>query len=242
LHPVALVVATLVVVALHVVVGEMVPKNIALARPETSALLLGPLLAQLVRILRPAITALNAMANATLRLLGVTPQDEVSTAATDEDVADLVDEARREGLMDAEEHARVAHSLEFTHAHARDVMIPAESVATIPSGATARDVESMAAATGHSRFPVVAEDRRWPRYAHLKDALESADPEAPLDRLRQLPSLHAELPLLDVLDAMRDGSTHVAAVSNPDGAVAGLVLLDDVLTALLPPRTSAHAP
>jgi CBS domain containing-hemolysin-like protein len=242
LHPVALVVATLVVVAFHVVVGEMVPKNIALAGPETSALLLGPLLARLVRVLRPAITALNAMANATLRVFGVTPQEEVSTAATGEDVAELVDEARREGLMDAEEHARVAHSLEFSQAHARDVMIRAASVATIPSGATAKDVERMAAATGHSRFPVVAEDGAWRRYAHLKDALESTDPDAPLERLRPLPCVDAEMPLIDVLEAMRDGSTHVLAVSDTDGTVAGLVLLDDVLAALLPPRAPARVP
>ncbi|HEX2176274.1 MAG TPA: hemolysin family protein [Nocardioidaceae bacterium] len=243
LHLVAFVVATLVVVALHVVVGEMVPKNLALAAPDRSALVLGPPMAALVRFSRPVILGLNAMANATLRLLRVPPQDEVSTAVSGEEVGEMADEARREGLMDAEEHSRVARSLEFGSSCARDVTIERSAVATLESGATPRDVEQTAAATGHSRFPVVDSEGRWRHYVHLKDVVDRdasrADSALADAELRPLPTVPPDAGLVDVLNSMRDGSTHVVAVRAVDGGVQGLVVLDDVLLALLPRRDAA---
>lgn len=238
LHPVAFVLATLIVVSLHVVVGEMVPKNLAIARPERSAMLLGPLLAGLVKLARPVIAALNALANAVLRTIRVEPQEEVASTASDEEVATMVDEARREGLMDAEEHSRVSRSLRFSHAAARDVMIERPSVIDVPEGATARQIESLAARTGHSRFPVRGRDGDWLHYAHLKDVFE-VPPEAQDDplvpsALRRLPSVAAGTPLLDVLETMRNGSTNVVGVHESEGHIEGLVLLDDVLLSLLP--------
>ncbi|HET7326836.1 MAG TPA: hemolysin family protein [Nocardioidaceae bacterium] len=238
LHPVAFVLATLIIVSLHVVVGEMVPKNLALAGPERSALLLGPPLAGMVKVLRPAIVGLNSFANGVLRLLGVQPQDEVTSTASDEDVAEMVDEARREGLMDAEEYSRVSRSLQFSHACARDVMLARASVVDVPADATPSHVEAVAAETGHSRFPVRASDDGWRDYVHLKDVVDvdlqaRGEPLRP-EAVRALPGVAGDTPLLDVLAAMRDGSTHIMGVRAAGGRVDGLVLLDDVLLALLP--------
>lgn len=242
LHPVAFVVATLIVVSLHVVVGEMVPKNLALAGPHRSAMLFGPPLAGLVRLSRPVIATLNALANAVLRLLRVEPQEEIAVTASDEDVATMVHEARREGLMDAEEHSRVSRSLRFSHASAREVMLDRSSVVDVPEGTTPRQVESLAARTGHSRFPVRDRNGEWRHYTHLKDVFEVPDDaqDAPMSPrvLRRLPSVAGGTPLLDVLDTIRNGSTHVVAVHESDGRIEGLVLLDDVLLALLPRRSA----
>ena len=238
MHAVGLVLATLIVVSLHVVVGEMVPKNLALAGPERTAMLLGPALAGMVRASRPVILGLNSFANGVLRTVGVEPQDEVTATASDEDVAAMVDEARREGLMDAEEHSRVAHSLRFSQASARDVMLERASVVDVPEDATARQVETLAAETGHSRFPVRAAHGGWSHYTHLKDIFEigpqSRDRPLRPAELRALPSVAEDTPLLDVLEAMRNGSTHVVGVHREAGGIEGLVLLDDVLLALLP--------
>src|SRR5688572_6361612 len=87
LHPVAFVVAMSIVVYLHVVLGEMVPKNIALAGPERAAIVLGPPMMAVVTLLGPVIVGLNAVANGTLRLLRVEPRDEVSSTFTREEVA-----------------------------------------------------------------------------------------------------------------------------------------------------------
>ena len=108
---IAFVVALMIVVYLHVVLGEMVPKNIAIAGPEQSALVLGPPMMALVTVLSPVIRALNAIANATLRLLRVEPKDEVSSAYTREEVAALVEESRGEGMLAEEEYGRLTGAL-----------------------------------------------------------------------------------------------------------------------------------
>src|SRR4051794_18245948 len=97
LHPAAFVVGLGIVVYLHVVLGEMIPKNIALAGPDRAALVLGPPIWGFVTVLRPVIVAINAVASAILRLLGVRLMDEVSSSYTREEVAALVEESRGEG-------------------------------------------------------------------------------------------------------------------------------------------------
>ena len=260
LHPIAFVLALMVVVTAHVVIGEMVPKNLALADPERSALALGPALASLVRALRPIIVTLNAMANGVLRLIGVQPTEEVSTAATGEELADLVEESHREGLMDSEEHSRVRETLAFAARTARDAMIERADVQVLPADATPAQVEELAGSTGHSRFALAdaADARRtWTRYVHLKDVLEVEeagldDPDRTVSR--ELPAVEADTPLLDVLAAMRDDSTHVLRVDEVDGSegthrvgdaaggsrtTVGLVTLDDVLITLFPAEGTA---
>ena len=112
-HPAALVVALFFVGGLHVVLGEMVPKNIALAGPDRSALALAPPMAAVVRVLKPVIWLLNKSANGVLRLVGVTPSDEVTSAFTRDEVAGLVEESQREGMLDDDETRLLTGALEF---------------------------------------------------------------------------------------------------------------------------------
>ena len=113
LHPVSLVIALLLVVSAHVALGEMVPKNIAIAGPERTALALAPALLAIATAIGPIIRTLNRFANAVVRLTGREPKDEVASAFTREEVADLVAESRREGLLDDEEHQRITSALDF---------------------------------------------------------------------------------------------------------------------------------
>ena len=124
LHPIAFVIALSVVVYLHVVLGEMVPKNIALAGPERAALVLGPPMWAIVTVLRPVVVLLNAIANAMLRLLRVEPRDEVSSTYTREEVAALVEESRGEGLLEEDEYDRLAGALGFTEKTVATVLMP----------------------------------------------------------------------------------------------------------------------
>jgi CBS domain containing-hemolysin-like protein len=103
LHPAAFVFGLGIVVYLHVVLGEMIPKNIALAGPDRAALVLGPPIWGVVTVLRPVIVVINAIASAILRLFGVRLMDEVSSSYTREEVAALVEESRGEGLIRPEE-------------------------------------------------------------------------------------------------------------------------------------------
>ncbi|KLL11229.1 MULTISPECIES: hemolysin family protein [Protofrankia] len=237
LHPVALTVAMTAVVFLHVVIGEMVPKNIALAGPDRSALLLVPPLVGVVRYLRPAIAALNAVANLSLRIVRVAPKDEVASAFTRDEVAGFVEESRREGLLDADQHGLLSGALHFDERSARSVLLPLDSLETVEVGVTPRGVEAVAARTGFSRFPVRAATGELVGYLHLKDVLETnprkrAAP-VPAKWVRPLARVGSDDRLATVLATMQRSGAHLARVTDQEGRILGVVALEDVLEELV---------
>jgi CBS domain containing-hemolysin-like protein len=154
-HPVAFALALVVVVYLHVVVGEMVPKNLAIAGPERAALVLAPPLVAVARGLRPLIAVLSGMTSVLLRLLRVEQKEELTSAFTAEEVQSIVAESRREGLLE-DEHGLLTGALELGERVAGDVLVPLDRLVTVPRGSTPEQVERVVARTGFSRFPVVA--------------------------------------------------------------------------------------
>ena len=173
-HPFAFAIALGLIGYVHVVLGEMVPKNLALAGPDRAALALAPPLAIVVRVLHPFIALLNWIANRVLRLAGVTPKDEVTSAFTRDEVAGLVEESRRGGMLDREEERLLVGALTFEERDARTVLLPRDKLVTVAPDVTPHEVEEVAARTGYSRFPV-ARDGELVGYLHLKDALEIED-------------------------------------------------------------------
>ncbi|WP_432479869.1 hemolysin family protein [Nocardioides sp. GXQ0305] len=245
LHPVAFAVALSIVVYLHVVLGEMVPKNIAIAGPEQAALVMGPPMMGIVTLLRPIIVLLNAVANATLRLLRVEPRDEVSSAYTREEVAALVEESRGEGLLRDEEYDRLAGALGFTEKTVATVLMPADELATVRRGSTVADVEALCAATGYSRFPVRSEQDELLGYLHIKDVLETD--EALRDRvvddkwIRPFAPVQVTDLLHDALERLQHRGAHMARVVETDGSVLGIATLEDVIEELVGEiRDAAH--
>ncbi len=236
-HPIAFAIALSIVGALHVILGEMVPKNIALAGPDRAALVLGPALALLVRVLRPAIAVLNWTANRTLRLMGVEPKDEVSSAFTRDEVAGFVTESRREGLLDDQEGDLLAGALGFEERDARSVLLPDGELETVTAQVTPHELEQTAARTGYSRFPVRAAAGQLTGYLHLKDALEFEDvhrnrPISP-DWIRPLPTVRSTDRLRAILATMQRSGAHLARVKTADGRLEGVVALEDVLEELV---------
>jgi CBS domain containing-hemolysin-like protein len=245
LHPIAFAIALMIVVYLHVVLGEMVPKNIAIAGPEQAALVLGPPMMALVTLLGPVIRGLNAVANATLRALRVEPRDEVSSAYTREEVAALVEESRGEGMLAEEEYGRLAGALGFTEKTVAEVLMRVADLETVRRGATAAEVEALCAATGYSRFPVVGEDDDLLGYLHIKDVLETdeARRERVIDDkwVRPFAPVRVDEPLHDALARLQQRGAHMALVVEPDGTVLGLATLEDVIEELVGEiRDAAH--
>jgi CBS domain containing-hemolysin-like protein len=237
LHPVAFAIALGLIGMLHVVLGEVVPKNIALARPDRAALALGPPLALLVRIAHPAIAALNAIANLVLRIGGVTPKDEITSAFTRDEVAGLVEESRREGLLHPSEGQLLTEALTFEERTAERVLLDRDELSTIPREATPEQVEQLAARTGFSRFPVTDDGGALVGYLHLKDALETEHvhrtrPIAPR-WIRPLPKVGVADPLHTVLATMQRTGAHLACAENQHGEIVGVVTLEDVLEELV---------
>ena len=213
-HPISFVVALLVVVALHVVFGEMIPKNIALAGPERAALVLGPPIWFIVTVLKPVVLVINWVARMVLRLMGVELKDEVSSTYTREEVAALVEESRGEGLLAQGEYDRLAGALGFAEKTVESVLMPLDSLSTVPRGATAAEVEELCAATGYSRFPVTGDDGDLIGYLHIKDVLETDERRRrrsiddkwirPLAGVRRQDLLH------DALETLQRRGAHMA--------------------------------
>ncbi|RCG28436.1 HlyC/CorC family transporter [Streptomyces diacarni] len=234
-HGVSFVIALSLATYLHMLLGEMVPKNIALAGPERAALLLGPPLVALSRALRPVIFAVNSFANGLLKLIHVEPKSEVEAAFSDDDLAQMVADSSEAGLLDDRSTERLRDALELGRRPVRDVAQPLPKVVIAGRGVTPEGLERLSTESGFSRFPVVDDDGRVLGYLHVKDALDASPREAPfpLTAMRPIARVRASLPLDDVLGAMRSSGTHLAAVTGPDGRATGVVTMEDVLRELV---------
>lgn len=236
-HPIAFTIALSFVVFLHVVYGEMVPKNIALSSPDRASLILGPFMWGVVILLKPIVVSLNVIANGFVKMIGIEPRDEVASTYSHDEVAGLVEESRREGLLDEDEYGLVTGALDFHEGSVDKVLLPNESLVVISTDATPVDIELACASTGYSRFPVVGDDGDFAGYLHIKDVLET-DPERRsrviADKwLRPLSTVTRETGLFEALRVMQARGSHMARVASDDGSVVGVVMLEDVLEELV---------
>ncbi|MEV0113069.1 hemolysin family protein [Streptomyces sp. NPDC050844] len=233
-HPISFVIALALATYLHMLLGEMIPKNIALAEPVRSALLLGPPLVAIARALRPVIFAINAFANGLLKLLRVEVKDEVAATFSDDELARMVKDSGDAGLLDDRAQERLHDALELGRRPVRDVVLPLERVVYAHVGVTPEQLERLSSESGFSRFPVVDDGRRIVGYLHVKDALDRAPRDLPfrVPDMRKIAQVRESTPLDDVLTAMRGSRTHVAAVLGSDGRLAGMVTMEDVLREL----------
>jgi CBS domain containing-hemolysin-like protein len=236
-HAVAFAIALALVTVLHVVIGEMVPKNATLTGPDRAAMWLGPPLALIVRVLKPLLWLLNESVNLMLRAARIQPRDEVASAFTRDEVAGLIAQSQREGLLDQSRHERLTSALGFDTVTIGDITIPMARVHTIPRDASADDAERLAARTGVTRFPVRDGDTLV-GYLHLQDTLGTPPDQRagplPARYIRPLPELSADLALPDALERMRGGKAPIAQVV-ADGASRGIATLDDLLARLVRP-------
>ncbi|MBT2469616.1 HlyC/CorC family transporter [Streptomyces sp. ISL-66] len=240
-HAISFVVALALATYLHMLFGEMLPKNVALAEPVRTALLLGPPLVALTRALKPVIFAINAFANALLRLLRVDVKSEVTATFSDDELARIVRDSSEAGLIDDRASERLYDALELGRRPVTDVVLPADRVVPAREGITPAGLERLSAESGYSRFPMIDSQHRILGYLHVKDALDAAerDEPFPVSALRPIAQVRAETPLDDVLTAMRRSRTHLAAVLGTDGAMTGLVTMEDVLRELFGRPASA---
>jgi len=235
-HPIAVAIALAIVVYLHVVLGEMVPKNLAVSGPDRAAMWFAPPLVWVARVVRPVVVALNWTANHVIRLFGVEPKDEVASAFTAEEVQSIVARSQEEGLL-RDEHGLLAGAIEFSDRTARDVMVPVDRLVSVPRGCTVEDVERSVARTGFSRYPVVDDAGQPVGYLHLKDVLYAgpADRALPVPgwRVRPLAQVRPDDEVEETLAAMQRTGVHLARVVGEDGTVLGVVFLEDILEELV---------
>jgi CBS domain containing-hemolysin-like protein len=234
---IAFVVALLLVTFLHVVLGEMVPKNISFSVPTRAALILAPPLVVVSKIFNPVIWTLNTIANGVLRLFKVEPKDEANSAFTLDEVANIVEQSTREGVL-TDASGTLTAAFEFTGKKVADVAVPIGEMVLLPATATPADVRHAVAEHGYSRYILTNETGEPTGYLHLKDVMDLTDPQAftepvPAKRIRRLASASEDSELEDALAAMRRTGAHVARVFDGDANVTGVLFLEDIIEELV---------
>lgn len=237
---IAFAIALIIVSFLHVVFGEMVPKNLAFSLPDRAVLLLAPPLVWVSRVFHPIIWALNSIANGVLRLFRVEPKNEVASAFTLGEVATIVTQSQREGVLD-DSAGTVSAVVEFTVKKARDIAVPLADLVTLPEGATPGDIERAVAKHGFSRY-VLVEDGEPTGYVHLKDVLRAMDPSndattstqpIPAKRIHHMVPVQEDTDLEDALALMRRKGRHLARVRNSEGQTTAVLFLEDIIEELV---------
>ncbi len=228
---------TLVLVSfLHVVIGEIVPKNISFSIPERAALILVPVLYGLAQIVRPIVIALNATANGILRLFGVTPKDEANSSFTLDQVEDIVEHSTREGVL-SDTSGTLSNTFEFTEKKVKDVALAIEKVVSFDESVTPREIEQAVAKYGFSRYPLTGQEGEIAGYLHLKDVidldLDEIDDPFPSKRVRNMIALSPNMELEDALASMRRVNSHMAKVIDRGGKLRGVLFLEDILEELV---------
>jgi CBS domain containing-hemolysin-like protein len=229
-------IALLVVSFLHVLVGEMVPKNISFSIPERAALVLVPIVYGLAIVLKPVVFALNATANGIIRIFGVKPKNEANSAFTLEQVEDIVSHSTRAGVL-SDETGAITNTFEFTDKQVKDILVPIEKLVTLSTDATPREFEQAVAKHGFSRYLIFSEDGSLEGYLHLKDVIDADEIEAdePFQRklIRTVKSIGGGVELEDALALMQRDRQHLMANFNSEGRLEGVLFLEDILEELV---------
>ena len=234
---IAFLLALILVTYLHVVFGEMMPKNAAFSMPDRAVLLLAPPLVAISRVLKPVIYAMNAIANGVLRLFRVDPKNETNSTFTLEEVESIVQNSTREGVLQDRSGALTA-AFEFTNKQARDLVVPAAKLVTLPDTATPLDIEAAVTKHGFSRYPLVAGPQSViTGYVHVKDLLRLSDEQltAPINpkRVRELVTVSDETDIEDALAQLQRRGVHLARVYTADGTELGVLFLEDIIEELV---------
>lgn len=228
---------TLVLVSfLHVVFGEMVPKNLSFSVPDRAVLILAPPLVFVATVFKPIIWFLNGSANAVLRLFRVEPKNEANSVFNLSEVATIVAQSQKEGVLH-DSTGTLSAAFEFTEKKVRDVAIPLSGLVTLPEDATPADLEKAVAQRGFSRYILVNEAGEPTGYLHLKDVIDIEDSEydepVPPKRIRQLISVFRGSDVEDALATLRRSGTHVARAFDETGATTGVLFLEDIIEELV---------
>jgi CBS domain containing-hemolysin-like protein len=232
--PLAVIIAVSFATILSMILGELIPKNFALAVPRQTAKFVMPFQVAFTTVFRPAIVVLNGSANAVLRLMGVEPKEELSGARTAEELSSLVRRSALAGVLEEDTASLLDRSLTFARLSAADVMTPRPSIHALASDDSADDVIQLARRTGHSRFPVYDDSMDdIVGIVHLKAAVgvpRDRRSDVPAAALATEPLRVPEAVHLDTLvSELRARGYQMAIVVDEYGGTAGVVTLEDLV-------------
>jgi CBS domain containing-hemolysin-like protein len=233
---VALVIGLLLATITQMVVGELAPKNLAIARPEPVARALAGSTLWFMRLARPAITLFDASANGLLRAVGIEPVEELQGGVSVEELDLIVEESAERGGLTDQQAALLTRAIDFGTLRAAAVMVPWNRVVSLSADSTCEELRS-GLHDSYSRFPVVTAEGHVVGVAHVKDLLHVPDDDVATTTVASIARPALVVPetagLRVVLDGLRDETTEMAVVADEYGAPAGVVTLEDLVEELI---------
>ncbi|MEM8902731.1 MAG: hemolysin family protein [Actinomycetota bacterium] len=227
-----------IVVLLHMVLGEMVPKSIAITHAETTLLWLAGPMRVVTFVLRPVLVSLNVLSNVGVRLLRIEPREELVAPSSPEELGAMFAASRDVGLLGDDVHALLGRALASASVTAADLVVPLPDVVSAPHDVPAAELAQRFARSRHPRIPIHGRDpAAIVGFVHVNDLLD-LDVEAgrrPVARslIRPMVRVSSSATVADMVLRMRQARTQVGVVTHPDGSTAGIVMLDDVLAPLV---------
>lgn len=231
-HAFASILAVTILTYFHIVVGEMVPKSLALQRAETMALWITPPMLWTKNLLYPFVVVLNGLGNLTLRMMGVRRQVAHSEQYySPEELQLVVQESEELGVLRTESSQMLQELFEFGDLTADQVMVPRVRITGIALGSTPDEIRELLGSSAHTRYPVYERDLdQIVGMIHIKDALRLLLNDETLgpSHARPLPLMPETAELDDVMETMRRERTQMVVVLDEHGGTAGIVTLGDL--------------
>jgi CBS domain containing-hemolysin-like protein len=243
--PVSAIVAVAIATLISMILGELVPKGIALALPRETGKVVVPFQVGFTTVFKPIVWLLNVTANGILKLFGLEPKEELSFARTAEELTSLVRRSAREGSLDDETATLLTRTLAFADLTAQDVMTPRPRVASVERTDSAQSVIDLARTTGFSRFPVIDDGiDDVVGLVHIKQAVavprEKRD-DVPVTALQSEALRVPETMKLDLLlGELRGRGYQMAIVVDEYGGTAGVTTLEDLVEELVGEVSDEH--
>jgi len=239
------VVAVFIATIFSMVIGELVPKNFALALPLATAKVVVPFQTLFTTVFKPVILLFNNTANAVIRSFGIEPKEELSGARSAEELSSLVRRSAVEGVLDLDHAALLHRTLRFSEHSAGDVMTPRVRMTAVNTDDTAEQVIALASSTGYSRFPVIGRDRDDVLgVLHVKQAfavaLEERASVLAADLMIEPLMVPESMGVDSLLVLLRKQGLQVAIVSDEHGGTAGIVTLEDLVEEIVGELEDEH--
>ena len=237
-HLIAFLIAFSIITFLHVVFGELVPKSVAIALPEGSALFIAPFMKFFYFVFRPGVYFFNGTANAFVKLFGVPPASEVDDTHTEEEIRRLITHSTNRGLLEEDEEDMLDAVFDLADTVAREIMVPKPDVISIPADLRLKELVSLAAEGSHTRYPVYEPDKPDSIIGtvHVKDVLRSVHSEGSIDGetlaqniLRKVIIVPENRPIDDILHDFQQREIQMAVVIDEWGSFEGLITIEDIL-------------
>ena len=244
-HALTLILAMGIATLLSMLLGELVPKGLAIAQPYQVARRIAPVQLAFTSLMKPVVLFMNGSANKILNLFGMEAQEELSAARSPEELSAMVRRSAERGTLDSSAARFVDRTLSFSELTASEVMTPRGKVTMLEDTAPVAEVIELARSTGHSRFPLYREDRdNIVGVVHVKKAVgvpaevrETLEAGTLAEDVLQVPeTLHVDA----LLTQLREGALQLAVVLDEYGGTAGITTLEDLVEEIVGEVSDEH--